>query len=170
MCLNICLPSPVTSERICIFYFFVYFSIITSGGGEVNSWTCLNVKDTLHFSLKWFLKKKRKQPFVNQNSKLRFDQKKEVLLLFDPYLWSILEWQPFMFLSVWAHMATRGEGGTLFFFFGQIWVTSTPTLSSSFFFFFKTCVAPVDHVYVNHIVFYKDSLATGWPLVWQYKL
>lgn len=134
MCLNICLPSPVTSERICIFYFFVYFSIITSGGGEVNSWTCLNVKDTLHFSLKWFLKKKRKQPFVNQNSKLRFDQKKEVLLLFDPYLWSILEWQPFMFLSVWAHMATRGEGGTLFFFFGQIWVTSTPTLSSSFFF------------------------------------
>lgn len=73
MCLNICLPSPVTSERICIFYFFVYFSIITSGGGEVNSWTCLNVKDTLHFSLKWFLKKK---PFVNQNSKLRFDQKK----------------------------------------------------------------------------------------------
>lgn len=133
MCLNICLPSPVTSERICIFYFFVYFSIITSGGGEVNSWTCLNVKDTLHFSLKWFLKKKRKQPFVNQNSKLRFDQKKEVLLLFDPYLWSILEWQPFMFLSVWAHMATRGEGGTLFFF-GQIWVTSTPTLSSFFFF------------------------------------
>lgn len=66
-------------------------------------------------------------------------------------------------------MATRGEGGTLFFFFGQIWVTSTPTLSS-FFFFLKTCVAPVDHVYVNHIVFYKDSLATGWPLVWQYKL
>lgn len=137
MCLNICLPSPVTSERICIFYFFVYFSIITSGGGEVNSWTCLNVKDTLHFSLKWFLKKKRKQPFVNQNSKLRFDQKKkknEVLLLFDPYLWSILEWQPFMFLSVWAHMATRGEGGTLFFFF--FWSNLGHINTNSFFFFF----------------------------------
>lgn len=141
MCLNICLPSPVTSERICIFYFFVYFSIITSGGGEVNSWTCLNVKDTLHFSLKWFLKKNRKQPFVNQNSKLRFDQKKKKRKCFccltrtcDPY-WSGSLLCFCLFELTWPLEARAAH---FFFFFGQIWVTSTPTLSS-FFFFLNMC-------------------------------
>lgn len=62
-------------------------------------------------------------------------------------------------------MATRGEGGTLF-----LVKSGSHQHKLFFFFFFFTCVALVDHVYVNHIVFYKDSLATGWPLVWQYKL
>lgn len=124
-------------------------------------------------SLEWFLKKKKKKPFVRQSTRLGFDQNCFVcawpvlILTCDPYWSGSLFTSPTCCDPMWP-LETRALKYTIVM---RIFFVKSQSLFSHV----NTEFLHVSHPWTTRVcepfVFYKDSVAKGWPLVWQkYKL